>query len=113
MTEKLPSMVRQFTEKTLGTAAMSELCGVLEALDEADSNKDEVVLATVVKAEGSGYRRPGARVVMPRLGPGQASGEPRINERWEDERRAVRQKLECMSIIAAHSIPAHRLSRPL
>lgn len=47
---------------------MSELCGVLEALDEADSNKDEVVLATVVKAEGSGYRRPGARVVMPRLG---------------------------------------------
>lgn len=87
---------------------MSELCGVLEALDEADSNKDEVVLATVVKAEGSA-----ARVVMPRLGPGQASGEPGINERWEDERRAVRQKLECMSIIAAHSIPAHRLSRPL
>ena len=92
---------------------MSELCGVLEALDEADSNKDEVVLATVVKAEGSAYRRPGARWVIPRLGRGQTSGEPGINERREDERRAVPQKSECMSIIAAHSIPAHRLSRPL
>lgn len=47
---------------------MSDLCGVLDALDEADSNKDEVVLATVVKVEGSAYRRPGARMVIPRLG---------------------------------------------
>lgn len=47
---------------------MSDLYGLLEALDQADSNNVDVVMATVVKVEGSAYRRPGARMLIPRDG---------------------------------------------
>ncbi|NNG64705.1 XdhC family protein, partial [Pseudomonas fragi] len=47
---------------------MSDLYGLLDALDQADSNNVAVVLATVVKVEGSAYRRPGARMLIPRDG---------------------------------------------
>ena len=47
---------------------MSDLYGLLDALEQADSNNVAVVLATVVKVEGSAYRRPGARMLIPRDG---------------------------------------------
>lgn len=47
---------------------MSDLYCLLDALDEADRGNVDVVLATVVKVEGSAYRRPGARMLIPRFG---------------------------------------------
>ncbi len=41
---------------------------LLNALDRLPEGDDEVVLATVVKVEGSAYRRPGARMLIPRFG---------------------------------------------
>ena len=47
---------------------MSDLYCLLDALDHADTGNVDVVLATVVKVEGSAYRRPGARMLIPRFG---------------------------------------------
>lgn len=47
---------------------MSGLNELLQALQAAEQNGDEAVLATVVKVEGSAYRRPGARMLIPALG---------------------------------------------
>ena len=46
---------------------MSERQALLAALAQLPVD-DEVVLATVVKVEGSAYRRPGARMLIPRVG---------------------------------------------
>ncbi|MGA3799509.1 XdhC family protein [Pseudomonas fluorescens] len=47
---------------------MSDLYALLDALDQANSTKIDAVLATVVKVEGSAYRRPGARMLIPLFG---------------------------------------------
>ena len=47
---------------------MSDVYCLLDALDHADRSNVDVVLATVVKVEGSAYRRPGARMLIPRFG---------------------------------------------
>jgi xanthine/CO dehydrogenase XdhC/CoxF family maturation factor len=47
---------------------MSDLYSLLDALDQANSTKIDAVLATVVKVEGSAYRRPGARMLIPLFG---------------------------------------------
>lgn len=47
---------------------MSDVDKLLEALDELASQNSEAVLATVVKVEGSAYRRPGARMLIPKIG---------------------------------------------
>jgi xanthine/CO dehydrogenase XdhC/CoxF family maturation factor len=47
---------------------MSDLYALLDALDQASSAKIDAVLATVVKVEGSAYRRPGARMLIPLFG---------------------------------------------
>jgi xanthine dehydrogenase accessory factor len=48
---------------------MSDLYALLDALDHANSTQIDTVLATVVKVEGSAYRRPGARMLIPLYGP--------------------------------------------
>lgn len=47
---------------------MSGMNALLEALAAAERSADEAVLATVVKVEGSAYRRPGARMLVPSYG---------------------------------------------
>tara|TARA_Y100000782_G_scaffold104947_1_gene124476 strand:- start:8465 stop:9619 length:1155 start_codon:yes stop_codon:yes gene_type:complete len=47
---------------------MSELEQLLEAVAAAEGAGEEAVLATVVKVEGSAYRRPGARMLINTLG---------------------------------------------
>lgn len=47
---------------------MSDLYALLDALDQANGTKSDAVLATVVKVEGSAYRRPGARMLIPLIG---------------------------------------------
>ena len=47
---------------------MKETLQLLQALDELDSTRQQAVLATVVKVEGSAYRRPGARMLIPQIG---------------------------------------------
>ncbi|VVO13478.1 XdhC family protein [Pseudomonas fluorescens] len=47
---------------------MSDLYALLDALDHANSAKTDTVLATVVKVDGSAYRRPGARMLIPLYG---------------------------------------------
>lgn len=47
---------------------MNDLSTLLGALDQAQSGQQEVVIATVVKVQGSAYRRPGARMVIAQLG---------------------------------------------
>jgi xanthine dehydrogenase accessory factor len=47
---------------------MSDLYSLLDALDQASSEKIDAVLATVVQVEGSAYRRPGARMLIPLYG---------------------------------------------
>lgn len=47
---------------------MSDLTLLLDALETTRSAGLEAVMATVVKVEGSAYRRPGARMVVPQLG---------------------------------------------
>lgn len=47
---------------------MNDLSRLLEALSLAHSDGQDAVIATVVKVEGSAYRRPGARMVIPQLG---------------------------------------------
>ncbi|WJN60751.1 XdhC/CoxI family protein [Pseudomonas sp. SO81] len=47
---------------------MSDVGNLLDALEELAIQKQEAVLATVVKVEGSAYRRPGARMLIPQIG---------------------------------------------
>ena len=47
---------------------MNDLSSLLGALDEAQTVRQEVVIATVVKVEGSAYRRPGARMIIAPMG---------------------------------------------
>ncbi|SEI99377.1 XdhC family protein [Pseudomonas sp. NFR16] len=47
---------------------MNDLSSLLEALDVAQCGQQEAVIATVVKVEGSAYRRPGARMVIMPMG---------------------------------------------
>lgn len=47
---------------------MTERRQLLAALDRFNEPTAEFVLATVVKVEGSAYRRPGARMLIPRYG---------------------------------------------
>lgn len=47
---------------------MNDLSRLLDALSEAQVDGQDAVIATVVKVEGSAYRRPGARMVIPQLG---------------------------------------------
>lgn len=47
---------------------MNDLSSLLGALDDAQEQQHEAVIATVVKVEGSAYRRPGARMVIAQLG---------------------------------------------
>jgi xanthine dehydrogenase accessory factor len=44
---------------------MSGLNQLLQAIDTAVDDGEETILATVVKVEGSAYRRPGARMLIP------------------------------------------------
>ncbi|MGO2770517.1 XdhC family protein [Pseudomonas taetrolens] len=44
---------------------MSDLFCLLDAMDSADKAGTHAVLATVIKVEGSAYRRPGARMLIP------------------------------------------------
>lgn len=44
---------------------MSGLNELLQAIDTAAHQGEETILATVVKVEGSAYRRPGARMLIP------------------------------------------------
>lgn len=44
---------------------MSGLNELLQAIDTAALDGEETILATVVKVEGSAYRRPGARMLIP------------------------------------------------
>ncbi|MDN4543821.1 XdhC family protein [Pseudomonas sp. C32] len=44
---------------------MSGLNDLLQAIDSAAQAGEETILATVVKVEGSAYRRPGARMLIP------------------------------------------------
>jgi xanthine/CO dehydrogenase XdhC/CoxF family maturation factor len=44
---------------------MSGLNDLLQAIDTAAQTGEETILATVVKVEGSAYRRPGARMLIP------------------------------------------------
>ncbi|MGC1332074.1 XdhC family protein, partial [Pseudomonas sp.] len=41
---------------------------LLDAIDASLASATDAVLATVVKVQGSAYRRPGARMVIPRVG---------------------------------------------
>lgn len=47
---------------------MNDLSSLLAALDQAQTGQQEAVIATVVKVEGSAYRRPGARMIIAQLG---------------------------------------------
>ncbi|MFL7960735.1 XdhC family protein [Pseudomonas kielensis] len=47
---------------------MSGMSDLLEAITTAERNGDDSVLASVVKVEGSAYRRPGARMLIPVFG---------------------------------------------
>lgn len=47
---------------------MNDLSRLLEALDGARAHQQNAVIATVVKVQGSAYRRPGARMVIAQLG---------------------------------------------
>lgn len=47
---------------------MIEISKLLDALDELAAERQDAVMATVVKVEGSAYRRPGARMFIPRVG---------------------------------------------
>lgn len=47
---------------------MNDLSRLLDALSLAQADGQDAVIATVVKVEGSAYRRPGARMVIPQLG---------------------------------------------
>ena len=49
---------------------------LLQALETLRSQGEDSVVASVVKVEGSAYRRPGARMLIPRIGPhhGSVSG---------------------------------------
>lgn len=47
---------------------MNDLSRLLDALGAAHGEGQDAVIATVVKVEGSAYRRPGARMVIPQLG---------------------------------------------
>ncbi|MFJ3487241.1 XdhC family protein [Pseudomonas sp. NPDC090202] len=47
---------------------MNDLSSLLAALDEAQAGQQDAVIATVVKVEGSAYRRPGARMVIGQMG---------------------------------------------
>ena len=60
---------------------MSGLEQLLEAVDSAQALGEEAVLATVVKVEGSAYRRPGARMRegFNREAPNDARDAPRVN----------------------------------
>ncbi len=44
---------------------MSGLNDLLQAIDTGAQAGEETILATVVKVEGSAYRRPGARMLIP------------------------------------------------
>lgn len=43
---------------------MSQLTALLYAIDQAQLQQDDAVMATVVQVEGSAYRRPGARMLI-------------------------------------------------
>ncbi|WP_034279230.1 XdhC family protein [Alkanindiges illinoisensis] len=43
---------------------MSQLTALLHAIDQAQRQQDDAVMATVVQVEGSAYRRPGARMLI-------------------------------------------------
>ena len=43
---------------------MSQLSGLLNAIQQAQHQQDNAVMATVVEVEGSAYRRPGARMLI-------------------------------------------------
>ncbi len=43
---------------------MSQLTALLHAIDQAQHQQDDAVMATVVQVEGSAYRRPGARMLI-------------------------------------------------
>ncbi len=47
---------------------MNDLSRLLDALSEAQVDGQDAVIASVVKVEGSAYRRPGARMVIPHIG---------------------------------------------
>lgn len=47
---------------------MGELAAFLAALDDADRAGERTAIATVVSAEGSNYRRPGARILIRETG---------------------------------------------
>jgi xanthine dehydrogenase accessory factor len=47
---------------------MNDLPRLLDALSLAQTDDQQAVIATVVKVEGSAYRRPGARMVIPQVG---------------------------------------------
>jgi xanthine/CO dehydrogenase XdhC/CoxF family maturation factor len=47
---------------------MNDLSRLLVALDEAHAMQQDAVIATVVKVEGSAYRRPGARMLIAQMG---------------------------------------------
>jgi xanthine/CO dehydrogenase XdhC/CoxF family maturation factor len=61
----LASQPLQGISVIFGSDAMSGLNELLQAIDTAAQAGEETILATVVKVEGSAYRRPGARMLIP------------------------------------------------
>lgn len=47
---------------------MGQFSALLDALAAAPEQHNEMIMATVVKVEGSAYRRPGARMLVLPLG---------------------------------------------
>jgi xanthine/CO dehydrogenase XdhC/CoxF family maturation factor len=47
---------------------MNETRSLIEAFDAANARDERCALATVVSVEGSSYRRPGARMLVPQGG---------------------------------------------
>ena len=61
----LASQLLQGISVIFGSDYMSGLNELLQAIDTAAQAGEETILATVVKVEGSAYRRPGARMLIP------------------------------------------------
>ena len=56
------------SQSETGLKPMSDIDKLLDALEELATQEQEAVMATVVKVEGSAYRRPGARMLISQIG---------------------------------------------
>lgn len=70
---------------------MNELQAILEAFDQSQQSGETAFLATVVKTQGSTYRRPGAKMLMTSTGKmvGTISGGCLENDVFEHTRQSM------------------------